>query len=547
MLGKVFKIKMMALGVLAGGLLASCSMDNEPSIGKSGMLAKAPKMSAYSGNHYWGTTSATRGSNMNANMWGETYDCPVREANDLTADELAELKELLSPGHAVENKIVINFEEYWVQQIFKGDATYIPDDVFGDPCNGQSILGSSQMDHFEVMGKYGYEHVENFNRGDNTNYPGNCSVCGKSHFGTTLKVDMPTSNTDPTNQFRYWESFGSDNYCNYIIVEYKGYYYLGFDYQMEKEANNHNEADHVDRDWNFTDWIVRIIPAYHTGTTPSENPGQVTDPTDPETPEIPEVIVPDYPIVPFPGYFGTCIVCGHDHELGTPCEQCDEEGEHCTGPDNTTDSPFVKGEDEVEINLAVDKKNHDLLESHLSIHVRSVTNVEVFIPVPAQYYCDVDDMDIVLNHGNFVHGGPIRTEFDINGNTVGLNVEFVEGGIRIWTDGINEAVIEYCRENYQDGITFEVWNYFNNPETGLPYLSMEDLKEYLDQATVKFLDKEPGAYINAFGKDNGKYGTDNPDGKDFHVTPETHLDDYDEPYDGPHFNGSDNNEIYKKK
>ena len=136
MFRKRLKITMMGLGVMAGGLLTSCSMDNEPSRDSSGnMLVKAPHMMAYTGDHYWGAPGGTRSSNMNANMWGETYDCPVRDAEDLTEAELAELKELLSPGHPVENTVVINFEEYWVQQIFKGDATYTPDDVFGDACN----------------------------------------------------------------------------------------------------------------------------------------------------------------------------------------------------------------------------------------------------------------------------------------------------------------------------------------------------------------------------------------------------------------------------
>lgn len=536
-----FKTSILGLGVIAGGLLSSCTADYEPSAGTAnGMLAKAPVVKAYSGDHFWGT----RGSNMNANMWGDTYDCPVRDAEDLTPEELEELKALLSPGKPVENTIVINFEEYWVQQIFKGDSQYDPDDVFGNACTGQTITGSNQMDHFEVLGKYGYERVENFDRGNNTNHPGNCSACGESHFGTTLKVDMPTDNTDPTNQFRYWESYGSDNYFNYIIVEYKGYYYLGFDYQMEKEANNPNEADHVDRDWNFTDWIVRIVPAYHKGTTPEENPGQVTTPPAVEEPKD-----------------ETCPECGDPkHEEGE-CHNPDCNSDVCHpgvggdegNGDEEDPTPGVgdivkKGLDEVEINLDLDKKNDDLLESHLSIHVRSVTDVEVFIPVPAEYYCATDDMAIVIEHSQeFLHGGPYKTEYDINGNIVTLNVAFEDGGIRIWTDGINEDVIKYCWDKYQDGITFEVWTYFNNPETGLPYISMEELRGYLDQATVKFLDKVPDQYINSFGKDNGKYSEENPGGKDFHVTPEAQKDSFYDSFEGEHLNGSDNNDIYINK
>ena len=553
---------MMALGVLAGGLLASCSMDNEPSIGKSGMLAKAPKMSAYSGNHYWGTTSATRGHDVNVNMWGgEGYwDCP--SSPELTAEDIQAIKELLSKGTPTYNDVILPFENYFVEQVYKGDSQYTPTDINGNPVNGSSITGSDQMDllaaynetvnnqwwnpeldQWGAMDTNHYEHVNNFNKGDNTNNPSACTQ-GHQHNGITLMTDMKVpEDLDPNTQFGFHESFGTSHYYNnYIIVQYKGYWYVGFDYEMhKKEAQNANEAKDVERDWNFTDWIVRITPAYHYGETPSENPGQVTDPSpDPETPEIPGggVIIPDYPIVPFPGLYGACIICGHEHDPETPCEEC-EEGIDCG----------EKITDEVEINLAVDKKNDDLLESHLSMHVRSATDVEVFIPVPAQYYCASDDMEIVIKHDQeFVHGGPYQTKFEIGDNTVTLNVAFEKDGIRIWTEGINEEVIEYCRENYGDGITFEVWNYFNDPETGLPYISMEELKEYLDQATVKFLDEVPDQYINAFGKLNGKYSDENPDGKDFHVVPDEECsDDFEDPVDGPHYNGSDNNEIYKKK
>lgn len=527
MFRKGLKITMMALGVVAGGLLTSCSMDNEPSNGNSGIkLAKAPDMMAYSGNHVWGSTSnGTRGHDVNVNMWGgEGYwDCP--SGPELTDEDIANIKALLEKGEPTSNNVILPFENYFVEQVYKGESQYTPTDINGNPVNGSSITGSDQMDllaaynetfnnqwwnpeldQWGAMDTNHYEHVNNFNNGDNTNNPSACTQ-GHQHNGITLMTDMKVpDDLDPNTQFGFHESSGTSHYYNnYIIVQYKGYWYVGFDYEMhKKEAQNANEVKDVERDWNFTDWIVRITPAYHYGETPSENPGQVTEPTNPapETPETPDVNEPD---------------------------------------------DVVKGQDEVEINLAVDKKNNDLLESHLSIHVRSVTNVEVFIPVPAQYYCDVDDMDIVLNHGNFVHGGPIRTEYKIGENTVSLNVEFLDGGIRIWTDGITDEVINYCRENYQDGITFEVWNYFNDPETGNPYLSMEELKDFLDQATVRFVDKEPGAYINAFGKDNGKYGTDNPNGKDFHVIPETHLGDYSDPVEGPHLNDSDNNEIYKKK
>lgn len=515
-------------------------------------------MVAYSNNHYFGV--ATRGTDMNANMWDQNWDCPPRPAEDLTPEELAELKALLSKGVETHNTIVLPFENYYVQQIYKGEDTYNTHDrCYQDGCdhvNNQTELGSGHMDKLVAYNPQeifdwraednwqgawytdDYEHINNFNSGTNTNSPGNCG-CGESHFGTTLMTGMPTSGIDPEKQFGFHETWGtSHDYNNYIIVEYKGYYYVGFDYEAHKydqSTHNHGEGLDIERDWNFTDWIVRITPAYHKGETP-------------ETPEVPgggDEQEPDAPVVPTPTPNGDCIWCGHEHNAGSLCEECEEEGNECHG----AESNIAPGTEDVEINLALDKKNDDLLESHLSMHVRTATDVEVFLPIPKQYYCEADDMAIVMQHDKeFVHGGPYQTVYQIGEHQVTLNVEYLDNGIRIWTEGITQEVIDYCRETYNDGITFEIWNYFNDPETGLPYISMDELKAYLDKATVKFLDKDPDIYVNSFGEEDDKYSDTNTGGNDFHVRPDDSFKDhFNDPTDGPYYNGSDKNEIYTKK
>lgn len=568
---------MLALGVLTGGLLTSCSVDSEPTIDKNnGMLLKAPKVIAYSGNHTW--NAGTRGTDMNANMWDQNWDCPPRPAQDLTPEELAELKELLSKGVETHNNIVLPFENYYVQQIYKGEDRYNTHDrCFDEGCNhvnGQTELGSDHMDKLVAYNPSEvfdyrqednwqgawytseYEHVNNFNSGTNNNTPGACG-CGQIHSKTTLMTDMPTSGIDPERQFGFHENWGtSHDYNNYIIVEYKGYYYVGFDFEAHKydqTTHNHGEGLDIERDWNFTDWIVRITPAYHKGETPEGNPGGVENPG----------------VTPPGGNEGDngndediCDDCEHNAHGDEYCPDCGED-EGCNKDNNVQPNPddetpetpgddVAKGYDEVEINLALDEKdNKDILESHLSMHVRSATDVKVFIPVPAQYYCEADDMAIVMDHKDaFVHGGPYQTVYEINGNIVTLNVEFSDEGITIWTDGINQDVIDYCWETYGDGITFEVWNYFNNPETE-ELLSMEDLKYLLNHATVEFLDKVPGKYINSFGKEHGKYENEDSSthgNNDFHVTPvKEQEDNFDGPEVGEHLNGSSNNDIYTNK
>lgn len=551
---KDLKITLFALGAFVMGGLTSCSLEGDPSMSNSNsMLVKAPKVVAYSGDHYW--NNGTRSTDMNANMWNQNWDCPPRPAEDLSEDELAELKALLSKGSETHNTVVLPFENYYVQQIYKGEDTYHTTDRCareaydgsgeikcggnnycdhlkeGDHTNSNSsVKGSDHMDKLGAYNGYGYEHINNFNNGTNNDYPGECG-CGERHYKTTLMTNMPTDGIDPEEQFYFHETWGTQHdYYNYIIVEYKGYWYVGFDFESHKPdqgTHNHDEGMDIERDWNFTDWIVRITPAYHVGQTPEDNPGGVpsTDPTQPKE---------------------ECDKCGHpSHDPGN-CDECDED-EGCNHQD-TPDQPekpeiAPEVQDHVEVNLSIEDHNYTQTDSHLSIHVRSATDVEVFIPVPAKYYCEADDMAIVEKHFEemMIHGGPDRVEYNVGGNIVTLNIEFEEGGIRIWTEGINEAVIEYCREKYDDGITFEVWNYFNE---GITKEALRD--DYLNHSTVKFLDKLPDAYVNAF---NDLW--DDPETKfewDCTVSiVDNQRGDYNDPEEGLHYNGSKFNEIYKNK
>lgn len=517
---------MLTLGLLAGGLLSSCSTENEPAYSnpKGSILVKAPEVVAYSGGHFW-KAPATRGHDVNGNLWYQNWDTPA----NVTPEEIAKVLEKVKDPIYETNTIKIDWENYWVQQVYKGVASYT------DGAGNSGITGSDKMDHllayndnqevwWPVHEFGGYEHINNFNHGDNqTVYTEdwNGTNPGAQYKGTTLMTGMSADGVDAQHQFGYHNSVDSKDHYEYIIVEVDGYYYVCFDfYANGTEEYPANKNMDVERDHIYNDWIVRISPAYRAGTN-SDNPGGVT-PKDPETP--------------------TCDVCGHPEHDGEDCDQC-EEGTPCH-PEEEVAGPVAPGEpehvckDEVEINLAVDDKNGEYLESHLSIHVRSVTNVEVFIPVPAQYYCDADDMAIVLEHAEdlMVHAGPTRTEFDINGNLVALNLEFVEGGIRIWTEGINEDVINYCRETFDDGVTFELWNYFNE------FITMEELKGYLDKATVRFLDKCPDLYVNAFGYEN--YLED----KDCTVSiVDEQRGNYEDPETGNHLNDSPYNLLYDRK
>lgn len=201
------------------------------------------------------------------------------------------------------------------------------------------------------------------------------------------------------------------------------------------------------------------------------------------------------------------------------------------------------GMNEVEINLALldvhtlpdgsNKYDVEDLVSKLSIHVRYPHDVQVVLPVPEKFYCDQDDLYILKDHyttngePNWVYGGETHSvSYNINGNIVKLNVTYVsalndtqitkagEGYIMVTTEGINQAVIDYCRTNFGDGINFEVYNYYNrgNKYTTGSYqeITYDELQwKYLNRSYVNFDYNHTGIipdfYINAFNSLNGAY------------------------------------------
>lgn len=211
--------------------------------------------------------SQTRGADMNANMYNQNWDCIDNVS--LTSEDLEAIKRLLSPGVPTYNTLICPYENYWVQQVYKGEDVYTAVDKNGN-ATSTTVTGSDKMEKLVAWNGYGYEHINNFNNGNNTNTPGQCG-CGIVHVGTTVMTGMPTSGIDPEGQFGFFETWGTldKDKNNYLIVYYEGYWYVGFDYQADTDRQNPGEASKVERDWCFTDWIVRITPAYAKGKTPA--------------------------------------------------------------------------------------------------------------------------------------------------------------------------------------------------------------------------------------------------------------------------------------
>jgi hypothetical protein len=208
-------------------------------------------------NHKWGMDAVplvvekagTRGVDANGNEWASKgYVVP----SPITKDELAKVLEVFNQKGAENYTSDIDWDCYFVQQVYKGTATYKNHD-------GGTVTGSDHMDwlctvttkKMEVVCWWPYEekltivneyndHINNFNAGKNDSYNG----------------IMLMTNTD---SYKFGFKSSEDNshvFYNFRMEKIDGNYYVGFDF----EANGQNKNEQVDRDFIYNDWIVKIVP-----------------------------------------------------------------------------------------------------------------------------------------------------------------------------------------------------------------------------------------------------------------------------------------------
>jgi len=117
----------------------------------------------------------------------------------------------------------------------------------------------------------------------------------------------------------------------------------------------------------------------------------------------------------------------------------------------TPDQPIVyPNQGSVETNLSVTEKDGSEVV-RLSLHIRDTTDVTIVLP-----YVDEaikDDFAIVAKHDiEYAYS----QELVIGENTVKLIYGLTEEGyLTITTEGVNADVLDYCRNTYADGLTFE--------------------------------------------------------------------------------------------
>lgn len=229
-------------------------------------------------NHRWGmntvqlieipmaSSNTMRTANTNGNQWeGNGYKIP----SDITDSELQAVLAVFNEKGAESYVSLIDLNDFFVQQVYKGVASYYNHSQYIDndvskglkPNEQPNVIGSQHMDWLctvtnkkvEVVSNYPYEektttvdpyddHINNFNKGD----------C-KDYNGIMLMVN---SNTQ-----RFGFKSSEDNghvFYNFRMEKINGNYYVGFDF----EANGNNPNEKIDRDYIYNDWIVKIVPGH---------------------------------------------------------------------------------------------------------------------------------------------------------------------------------------------------------------------------------------------------------------------------------------------
>ena len=221
------------------------------------------------------TRAATRANlNMNGNQWRTCPTLGDSEESDVTAYVNHTRTWLRANNKPFYEVFPVNITDYYVTQVHCGTDTYTNND------GGAIGKGSSHMNHLMIKEKSdktlgdlngktwkegaqvpdftntGWFHVNNFNRGDNTDWKGNTLV------GDAGTYDFAYHGTEDAKYHNRWIAVkGSD----INAAKYGNYWYICFDF--EAFVDNPTTGFRVNvtnpyRSENYSDWIE--IPGYYT-------------------------------------------------------------------------------------------------------------------------------------------------------------------------------------------------------------------------------------------------------------------------------------------
>ena len=203
-------------------------------------------------NQDWGFTPAyltmasTRVADPRSNMWAsEGYTIPTA----ITPTEKQLVVNYFSNKGAESYTSLIDWSEFFVQQVYKGTAKYTAG-------NGGEVTGGNQMDWLCAgSASMGDDHVNNFNNAD-----GSVMLMVKS---STQRFGFKSSSDNGHVFYNFRMVDGAT-----IDPSLAGFYYVGFDF----EAAGQNPNEQISRDLIYNDWIVKILPS--KGVTNNDQPSE---------------------------------------------------------------------------------------------------------------------------------------------------------------------------------------------------------------------------------------------------------------------------------
>ena len=249
------KYLMMGAAVLA---LASCNKTEDIAyVDRDVANYEQAFIKAYgqpSENQTWGFGTTRAAINVNGNEW---KTCPTLGENE-ESDVTTYVRNLTTYPNVAPTGLV----NYYVTQVHCGTDTYYDKDGNGP------ILGSSKMNHLMIAQEStatitdgvlseGWLHINNFNRGDDTDWDGNTLVVDGGTF------DFAYIGSEDSKYHNKWIAIdGAD-----IADEYANYCYVCFDFEQSaaaktvikfRDENNNPLQGYIDGAWDKTLGIEQV-------------------------------------------------------------------------------------------------------------------------------------------------------------------------------------------------------------------------------------------------------------------------------------------------
>lgn len=279
------------------------------------------------------------------------------------------------------------------------------------------------------------------------------------------------------------------------------YYPLTWDYRWNGYVTNFKLGATVKLDYNFNKGVAKNVPLYVYDVTGVETLNAIDEST--KFPTIAEIFAANDKSlnVALPANTDTLKVIwyvvkyqtgdGHDcwHIDGVLTSKNTKSIKDIPGMGfNDTEGLEQASAGMVEANLGLQVRKDNDLCAKLAVHVRDTTDITVKIPVDTALLVKQDDTFIVQKHYEHMVYGKTLTVGD---QEVTVKVSYDEDGITVSTSGITAEVQKICRQLYQDGLTIEVYTYFN-PENATKAKALEAM----NKATISFTGL-PKTYFNA--------------------------------------------------